>query len=135
MSTSTVLYVGDLRTKATHLKSGATIQTDAPTDNHGKGQNFSPTDLLATSLASCMLTVMGISAQKHQIDVGRPEAEILKVMDSAPRRVKEIQIQIRFPQSNLDKKSRSILEKAALSCPVALSLSPSIKQKVSFKYE
>ena len=135
MSTSTVTYVGDLRTKATHSKSGSSIQTDAPTDNHGKGQNFSPTDLLATSLASCMLTIMGISAQKHQIDVGRPEAEILKVMDSTPRRVKEIQIHIRFPQSKLDKKSRSILEKAALTCPVALSLSPNLKQNVSFKYE
>jgi len=135
MSTSTVTYVGDLRTKATHTKSRSSIQTDAPTDNHGKGENFSPTDLLATSLASCMLTVMGISATKHQINMGRPEAEILKIMESAPRRVKEIQIDIRFPQSKLNEKSRSILEKAALTCPVALSLNPSLNQKVRFKYE
>jgi uncharacterized OsmC-like protein len=135
MSTSTLVYAGNLSTQATHTRSGSKIITDAPVDNNGKGLNFSPTDLLATSLASCMLTIMGIAANKHQINMGFPEAEVIKLMDSAPRRVKEIQILIRFPQSTLDKKSKTILEKAALTCPVALSIHPDIKQNVSFKYE
>lgn len=135
MSTSTLIYTGNLSTEAIHTRSGSKITTDAPVDNKGKGQNFSPTDLLATSLASCMLTIMGIAAEKHQINMGFPEAEVLKAMDSAPRRVKEIQILIRFPQSKLDEKSKNILEKAALTCPVALSLNPEIVQNVSFKYE
>lgn len=134
MSTSTVVYLDTLRTEATHIQSGTSILTDAPTDNQGKGQYFSPTDLLATSLASCMLTIMGITANNHRIQMGLPEAEVLKVMASSPRRVQEIQILIHFPQSNLSEKSKSILEKAALSCPVALSLNEEIKQKVSFKY-
>jgi len=134
MSTSTVVYLDTLRTEATHIQSGTSILTDAPTDNQGKGQYFSPTDLLATSLASCMLTIMGIAANNHRIQMGLPEAEVLKVMASSPRRVQEIQILIHFPQSNLSEKSKSILEKAALSCPVALSLNEEIKQKVSFKY-
>lgn len=135
MNTSTVSYQNNLRTEATHSRSGSKILTDAPVDNHGEGQNFSPTDLLATSLASCMLTIMGITANEHNIQLKQPEAEVLKVMNSAPRRVKEIQIVIRFPQSELDEKSKNILEKAALTCPVALSLNPEIKQKVAFKYE
>ncbi len=135
MTTSTVLYLKNLRTEATHLRSGSKILTDAPVDNHGEGQNFSPTDLLATSLASCMLTIMGITANKHQIKLDQPEAEVLKIMNQAPRRVKEIQILIRFPQSRLDDKSKKILEEAALTCPVALSLNPEINQKVDFRYE
>lgn len=135
MNTSTLVYAGNLNVQATHTRSGSKIITDAPVDNKGQGLNFSPTDLLATSLASCMLTVMGIAADKHQINMGFPEAEVIKLMDSAPRRVKEIQILIRFPQSTLDKKPKTILEKAALTCPVALSIHPDIKQNVSFKYE
>jgi len=135
MCTSTVVYLDRLRTEATHTRSGEVILTDAPTDNEGKGQYFSPTDLLATSLASCMLTIMGITANKKNIHMGHCEAEVLKVMSSSPRRVIEIQILIHFPQSELNKKSRAILEKAALSCPVALSLNPAINQKVTFKYE
>jgi len=135
MTTSTVLYQIDLRTQAEHTRSGSRITTDAPVDNHGKGQNFSPTDLLATSLASCMLTIMGIVANEHNFKLKHPEAEVFKLMDSNPRRVKEIQIRIRFPECDLDKKSKKILEKAALNCPVAKSIHSDINQVVQFKYE
>ncbi|MFT5512086.1 MAG: putative redox protein [Bacteroidia bacterium] len=132
-NTSTVTYLGDLRTEAIHVKSQHAICTDAPTDNQGKGALFSPTDLMATSLASCMLTVMGIAARAHGIPFEHISSEVTKVMASNPRRISEIQVEMVVNQDwSVDQKKR--LERVALACPVAKSLSPSIKQHVNFRY-
>ena len=134
MNTSEVIYKGDLRTTAIHLKSGQQIITDAPTDNSGKGEAFSPTDLLATSLGCCMLTVMGIVAKRHSINMDNTKVEILKVMADSPRRVAEIHIDIHFPKNNYTDKEKELLEHTALACPVAKSLHPDIKQKTRFHF-
>jgi len=134
MNTSEVIYKGELRTTAIHLKSGQQIITDAPTDNSGKGEAFSPTDLLATSLGCCMLTVMGIVAKRHNINIDGTKAEILKVMADNPRRVAEIHLDIHFPKNNFSDKDKSLLEHAAHTCPVGKSLHPDIKQKTRFHY-
>lgn len=131
MTTSTVTYQGDLRTSAIHLQSNNTIITDAPTDNHGKGEAFSPTDLLATSLASCMLTIIGIKARDMQVDISGTKADVTKVMAADPRRVSEVQIVITFNQ-DLDEKMLKIFYNTALNCPVAKSLHPDIGQNLSF---
>lgn len=132
---STVDYQGNLRTQAVHLQSNNTIITDAPVDNHGKGEAFSPTDLLATSLASCMLTIMGIKANDLQIDLTGTHATVTKVMESNPRRVSEVHITITLPDTvanTLDEHACKLLQKVALACPVAQSLHPQIKQVVQF---
>ena len=134
MNTSEVIYKGDLRTTAIHLKSGQQIITDAPTDNNGKGEAFSPTDLLATSLGCCMLTVMGIVAKRHSINMDNTKVEILKVMADNPRRVAEIHIEMHFPKNNYTDKEKELLEHTALACPVAKSLHPDIKQKTRFHF-
>ncbi|WP_201532997.1 OsmC family protein [Psychrobacter ciconiae] len=131
MTTSTVTYQGDLRTSAIHLQSNNTIITDAPTDNHGKGEAFSPTDLLATSLASCMLTIIGIKARDMQVDISGTKADVTKVMAADPRRVSEVQIVITFNQ-HLDEKTLKIFYNTALNCPVAKSLHPDIVQNLNF---
>jgi uncharacterized OsmC-like protein len=133
MNTSEVIYKGELRTTATHLKSGQQIITDAPVDNNGKGEAFSPTDLLATSLGCCMLTVMGIVAKRHNIVMDGTKVEILKVMAENPRRVLEIHVEMHF-KGGFSEKDRSLLEHTALACPVAKSLHPDIKQKIRFHY-
>ena len=134
MTTATVEYQGNLRTQAIHLKSNNEIITDAPTDNHGKGEAFSPTDLLATSLASCMLTIIGIKADAMEdIDVVGTRADVTKVMAADPRRVSDIKVAIEF-QQNFDARTKKVLEAAALTCPVAKSLHPDIKQDVTFIY-
>jgi len=130
MTTSKVTYQGDLRTTAIHLQSNNDIITDAPTDNQGKGEAFSPTDLLATSLASCMLTIIGIKARDMEIDIAGTSAEVTKVMTADPRRVSEIHVAISFNQQ-LDEKTQKIFYNAALSCPVAKSIHPDIMQKVN----
>jgi putative redox protein len=132
--TSEVKYLGDLRTEATHLKSGEKIITDAPVDNQGKGEAFSPTDLLATSLGTCMLTVMGIAARAHVINMDGASCAITKIMAADPRRVIEIQATLKFPQNNFSEKDRKILEHAALTCPVYLSLHTDIKKDVVFEW-
>ena len=133
--TSKVTYKGGLRTEATHLKSGISIITDAPTDNHGKGEAFSPTDLLATSLGSCMLTVMGIAAERLGVQMQGTEVEITKIMSAEPRRVSGIIAKIIFPKGVAgDDKTRKILENTAYTCPVAKSLHPEIKQDIEFAY-
>jgi uncharacterized OsmC-like protein len=133
MATSKVLYNGGLRTTATHLQSSTDIITDAPVDNQGKGEAFSPTDLLATSLASCMLTIMGIAARTHGIDIDGTSAEVTKVMGTEPRRVTEIHVNFTFPKKNdYSDKQKKILENAALTCPVHYSLHPDIKRPVDF---
>ena len=130
MITSKVTYQGDLRTSAIHLQSNNEIITDAPTDNHGKGEAFSPTDLLATSLASCMLTIIGIKARDMEIDIAGTSSEVTKVMTADPRRVSEIHVAISFNQQ-LDEKIQKIFYNTALSCPVAKSIHPDITQKVT----
>lgn len=132
--TSTVIYKGDLRNEATHTQSGAVILTDAPTDNHGKGEAFSPTDLVATALAGCMMTIMGIASQTHGFDVKGATAQVEKVMGTAPRRIVEIKITIDFPTDYTDKEKR-IIEAAARECPVANSLHPELKQTFTFNYK
>jgi putative redox protein len=135
MATSEVKYISELRCKAVHLLSQNEIITDAPLDNHGKGAAFSPTDLLATSLANCMLTVMGIAANNHAIEMDGTKASVTKVMYAEPRRVGEIHIEITFPSdTNYNEKQKQILEHAALTCPVSKSLHPDLKQMISFKY-
>jgi len=134
MNTSEVVYIGDLRTTATHLQSGKQIITDAPIDNQGKGEAFSPTDLMATSLGSCMLTVMGIVAKRHAINMNNTKVEVLKVMADNPRRVAEIHIDMYFPKNTYSQKDKDLLEHTALACPVAKSIHPDIKQKTRFHY-
>jgi putative redox protein len=135
MATSEVIYLGELRCESKHLQSGDHIKTDAPADNHGKGEAFSPTDLLATSLANCMLTVMGIAANTHKINIKGAKAEVTKVMYAEPRRVGEIHVLVQFPEDiDYTEKERAILEKTALTCPVSQSLHPDLKQVIEFLY-
>ncbi len=130
--TSTVLYLGELRTEATHLLSGRTMLTDAPPDNQGKGEAFSPTDLCATSLASCMLTLMGISARNHGLDITGARAEVTKVMAADPRRIARIEINFAMPDNNFTEGERKILEMAARTCPVHFSLSENLEEVLTF---
>lgn len=133
MSTSKVKYLGELRTESTHLKSGTTIFTDAPVDNHGKGEAFSPTDLVANSLATCMLTVMGIKAESLGVDFTGATAEVTKVMGTEPRRI--IEIDVVFTMGiQVDEKTKTILERTAYTCPVHQSLHPEIKKEITFKW-
>jgi uncharacterized OsmC-like protein len=131
--TSKVTYLGELRTEAVHLQSNTIIHTDAPKDNHGKGEMFSPTDLVATALASCMVSIMGIVAMKEGITpIDGTVAEVLKVMYPDPRRIGEIHVKITFPKNNFTDKEKKIYENAALTCPVAKSLHPDLKQIIEF---
>tara|TARA_B100000073_G_C23728961_1_gene570171 strand:- start:7 stop:408 length:402 start_codon:yes stop_codon:yes gene_type:complete len=130
---SKVTYKGSLRTEAIHVQSGNTIITDAPIDNHGKGEAFSPTDLVATALASCMLTIMGIVANRNHLKINGTTAEIEKIMGANPRRINEIKINIRFNE-NFDKKTKRKLENAALTCPVSNSLSENLNESIKFIY-
>lgn len=133
MATSIVYYSGELRTESTHIQSGKKLTTDAPTDNEGKGKAFSPTDLLATSLANCMLTIMGITAQRKNINIDSTRATVEKIMSQEPRRVQEIKIDFQFPTNYTDKEKK-LLEQAALTCPVANSLSKDLIQTIKFSY-
>lgn len=128
-----VNYDENLRTQCLHLKSNTSIETDAPTDNNGKGERFSPTDLLATSLAACMITVMGIQANKKRIDF-EARAEVQKIMSSEPRKVAEVKVQLTM-NGSLSENDRKFLETTARNCPVALSLSEQLMQTVEFIYE
>lgn len=131
--TSTVTYTGGLRTNCIHLKSNNQLITDAPTDNNGKGEAFSPTDLVATALAACMLTIMGIKANQHQLDISNTKATVTKVMESNPRRITKVIVEITMPQ-NFDDTKKTLFENAARKCPVALSLSEQLQQQVTFIY-
>lgn len=133
--TSTVVYEGNLRTVCTHLKSGTVIETDAPTDNQGKGERFSPSDLVATALASCMLTIMGIKARDMELDIAGIKVEVEKIMANDPRRVGGINLTFHFPDNiSLTDKERTILERAAHTCPVIYSIHPDIKVNVDFNF-
>ena len=125
--TSKVIYLGNLRTEAEHIKSGTKLVTDAPTDNNGKGEAFSPTDLVATALGSCMMTIMGIAARNHEIDMNGTELTVNKVMESDPRRIGKIEIVMTMPANNYSKKERKILEAAAHGCPVGNTIKAGIE--------
>ena len=129
---ATVEYVGDLRTQAVHLKSGQSITTDAPTDNQGKGEAFSPTDLVSSALSSCMMTIMGQVANREEIDLKGLKAEVIKVMAANPRKIAEIKITFYYRNLKATEVQKQKLKNGALTCPVALSLSESIKQTVEF---
>lgn len=132
--TSQIVYKGDLRTTATHLRSNTTIITDAPTDNHGKGESFSPTDLVATALGSCMLTIMGIVSNRHDWDITGAQVSIQKIMGSNPRKIAAIEVTIDMPARQYTDQAKKTLENAAKTCPVALSLADSLVQKVVFNW-
>ena len=132
--TSRVIYLGDLRTECEHLQSGNKMITDAPVDNQGKGEAFSPTDTVATALASWMLTVMGIKARDLQVDIKGTTAAVTKTMAADPRRISEIEVVLAFP-STYDEKTTAILERIAKTCPVLYSLHPDIKKQIIFNYK
>lgn len=134
MNTSEIIYLGGLRTEAVHLQSGIRIVTDAPTDNNGRGEAFSPTDLLATSLGCCMLTIMGIAAEKNNIDITGTRVSIKKIMAANPRRVSRIIVEVRMPSKEYSQQEKDLLEHAARTCPVAYSLHPDIDQEITFCY-
>ena len=134
--TSTVVYEENLRTVCTHLKSGTVIETDAPPDNQGKGERFSPSDLVATALASCMLTIMGIKARDMEVNLKGVKVEVEKIMASNPRRIGGLNLTFHFPAGfEATDKQQTILEKAALTCPVFHSIHPDIKINVVFNWK
>jgi putative redox protein len=134
MSKMHLEYQGQLRSKATHY-SGAELITDAPTDNHGKGESFSPTDLLCTALGTCMITVMGITAARLNVSYEGSSAEVLKYMSlDKPRKVIKVKVKISMPANLKDAPERAEMEKSALECPVALSIHPNIEQEIEFIY-
>jgi uncharacterized OsmC-like protein len=133
MATSKVTYLGDLRTSSIHLQSGSVIITDAPIDNNGKGEAFSPTDTVANGLASCMFTVMAIKANDLGVDFSASTAEVTKIMASEPRRISEIHVTFNMNLS-VEEKIKTILERTAMTCPVFFSLHPDIKKKITFNW-
>ena len=135
MATAEIKYIGDLRTSAKHNLSGTEITTDAPPDNNGKGEFFSPTDLVATALGSCMLTIMGIFARRHVFNIDGTEVKITKIMADNPRRISEIIVELEFPHNHYSEKERMLIEQAARTCPVAQSLHPDLKQTVTYKFK
>ena len=133
MNTFEIKYLGNLRTSSTHLDSGSVINTDAPKDNHGLGEAFSPTDMVCSALASCILTIMAIAVEKHHIDIKETIAIVKKTMGNSPRRIAKIDIDFTFP-NQYDSKTKTILERAAYNCPVHHTLSESVEKNISFKY-
>jgi putative redox protein len=132
--TSTVVYEGALRTTCTHLRSGSNFETDAPVDNQGKGERFSPTDLMATSLGTCMITVMGIKARSIGLDLNDVKVEVEKIMKPEPRRVAGINLFFHFPESlnGVDEKTKTILKNTGINCPVQKSLHPEIEVNINW---
>jgi uncharacterized OsmC-like protein len=134
METARIKYLGNLRTETLHFQSGNKIITDAPTDNKGKGEAFSPTDMVATALGACMLTIMGISANIYNFDIIGTEVVITKIMQSEPRRIGEVKVDFFFPSKDYTDKEKKLIELATKSCPVAHSLHPELKQSITFNY-
>jgi putative redox protein len=133
--TSTVVYEGGLRTVCEHLRSGSAIETDAPVDNNGKGERFSPSDLVATALGSCMLTIMGMRAETMNVDIKGVKIEVEKFMKSEPRRISGINLTFHFPDSLvLNERQQQILQKAAETCPVKYSIHPDIELNINFNW-
>ena len=131
---ATVEYLGDLRTHAVHLKSGQSITTDAPTDNQGKGEAFSPTDLVCSALSSCMMTIMGQVANREGVNLKGLKTEVVKIMSANPRKIAEIKITFTHPHLQATDVQKQKLINAALTCPVALSLSETLKQTILFNF-
>ena len=129
-----IAYEGNLRTKAIHISSGTEILTDAPVDNQGKGEKFSPTDLVATALGSCMLTIMGIASNVHNINIAGTKVKVEKIMGEDPRRISEINMEIIF-NSPISNKNKIILERAVKHCPVAKTLEHNINENIKFIYQ
>jgi uncharacterized OsmC-like protein len=134
MATSIVRYLGELRTSCMHMQSGTEILTDAPTDNHGKGEAFSPTDLVATSLGSCMVSIMAIKSKDLDIELKGSTAEVTKIMQAEPRKIARIEVIINMSVATSDK-NKTILEKSAMTCPVFLSLHPDIEKVITFNWK
>lgn len=132
--TSTVTYLGHLRTECTHIQSGTTIVTDAPLDNNGKGEAFSPTDTVATGLASCMITMMGIKARDMGLDMTGTQATVNKIMAADPRRISRIEVTLEFPFAS-NEKTQKVLENTANTCPVLYSLHPDIQKIIIFNWQ
>jgi uncharacterized OsmC-like protein len=135
METAKTKYLGDLRTEIVHLRSGSVITTDAPVDNKGKGENFSPTDLVASALGSCIFTIMGIAAREHSFSIDGSTCRITKIMTENPRKIGEIRIEFDFTGNDYNDKQKKILEYCVKSCPVALSLNESVFQNVVLKFK
>jgi Predicted redox protein, regulator of disulfide bond formation len=134
--TSTVVYDGNLRTVCTHVRSGSEIETDAPVDNQGKGERFSPTDLMATALGSCMLTIMGQKARDMEVDIKGIQIDVEKIMKADPRRVGGINLTFHMPDTlQVSEKQKTILERAAHTCPMIYSIHPDIAVQVNFNWK
>jgi uncharacterized OsmC-like protein len=134
MATAATKYLGDLRTEITHLRSGSKILTDAPVDNKGKGEFFSPTDMVASALGSCIFTIMGIAASEHGFSIDGATCSITKIMTENPRKIGEIIIEYDFGSRIYTDKQKKILDYCVRTCPVSLSLHESIKQNVTLKF-
>jgi len=135
METAKTKYLGDLRTEIVHLRSGSVITTDAPVDNKGKGENFSPTDLVASALGSCIFTIMGIAAREHAFSIDGTSCKITKIMADNPRKIGEIKIDFDFTAGSYTDKQKKILEYCVKTCPVALSLNESVFQNVTLLFK
>jgi putative redox protein len=135
METTKTVYIGDLRTEITHLKSGSVIVTDAPVDNKGKGEKFSPTDMVASALGSCIFTIMGIAAREHGFTIDGSTCAITKIMTDAPRKIGEIKIEFDFKGNVFTDKQKKILDYCVKTCPVSLSLHESIYQNITLKFK
>lgn len=134
MPTASSKYLGDLRTECTHLQSGTKLITDAPSDNQGKGEYFSPTDLIATALGSCMVTIMGISARQHDFDIQGMTWEVTKIMADNPRRIGEVVVKLDFHGKEFTEAHKRVIEYITRNCPVALSLHPELKQRIEIRW-
>jgi uncharacterized OsmC-like protein len=134
METTRTKYLGDLRTEMLHVRSGKVVITDAPVDNKGKGEFFSPTDLVASALGSCIFTIMGIAAREHGFSIDGASCSITKIMTDAPRKIGEIQIVFDLSSNSYSDKQKKILEYCVKTCPVALSLNESVIQNVTLKF-
>lgn len=134
METAKIKYLGNLRTELVHLRSGSIITTDAPVDNKGKGENFSPTDMVASGLGSCIFTIMGIAAMEHSFSIDGSTCTITKIMTENPRKIGEIRIEFDFTANEFSDKEKKILDRCAKTCPVALSLNASVFQNVTFRF-
>lgn len=134
MVTVKTKYLGELRTENVHLQSGSKIITDAPTDNRGKGEAFSPTDMLATALGNCIMTIMGITAMDNGINLVGTELDITKVMADDPRRVAEVIIEFNFPANGYTEEEKQLIESVAGTSPVPLSVHPDLKQTIRFNW-
>jgi len=134
METATTKYLGDLRTEITHVRSGSIILTDAPVDNKGKGEKFSPTDLVASALGSCIFTIMGIAAREHGFSIDGSSCKITKIMTDAPRKIGEIKIDFDFTGNDYTDKQKKILTYCVKTCPVSLTLNESVFQNVTLLF-